>query len=83
MGQRSRGASCFRWLTRVNFFAARVPLLTHTMSDPTAAAAADPARLAARAQAHLKLGHWLEAADDARKACDWAPGMTEAWALRG
>ena len=68
----------------VFFFSFSNLLLPHQQhTKALSAAPADPDLLAARAQAHLKLGHWLEAADDARRACDLEPGLAKAWARRG
>lgn len=59
------------------------PTIPSHSPQAVAAAPADPALLAARSQAHLQLGHWLEAADDARRACDLAPANAKAWLRRG
>ena len=68
---------------RFFFFLSNLLLPHQQHTKALSAAPADPELLAARAQAHLKLGHWLEAADDARRACDLEPGLAKAWARRG
>lgn len=61
-------------------------LLTSPPSTTRQALTADPSNptlLAARAQAHLKLGNWLEAAGDAGRAAELEPGLVKAWARKG